>query len=199
MHATNGYRDGIAHAKALHVQEGFDEGFVLGAEVGLRVGWILGCLEGVVKGLRSVAAGGSSGAGTGAAGRVGRVTGKDGETANRGQVDDSAVFDGSSKMDGDEINDDRGEELLGEARRLLKRAREETRVERLLGREWVDEEGIWKWDVPDQHGVAGDDFTIRQVADAHPVLVKWMMVLREKGEEWRIRLDLPSFEQEENG
>ncbi|KAK2074049.1 hypothetical protein P8C59_008286 [Phyllachora maydis] len=46
-HATAGYRDGLAAAKAGSVQAGFDEGFGLGATLGLRAGRLLGLLEGL--------------------------------------------------------------------------------------------------------------------------------------------------------
>lgn len=46
-HATAGYREGIAAAKATSVQAGFDEGFGLGAALGLRAGQLLGVLEGI--------------------------------------------------------------------------------------------------------------------------------------------------------
>ncbi|KAJ9138726.1 hypothetical protein NKR19_g7736, partial [Coniochaeta hoffmannii] len=46
-HATAGYRDGIAAAKAGSAQAGFDEGFGLGAVIGARAGRVLGVLEGL--------------------------------------------------------------------------------------------------------------------------------------------------------
>ncbi|KAK0735061.1 hypothetical protein B0T26DRAFT_622331, partial [Lasiosphaeria miniovina] len=46
-HTTAGYRDGIAAAKGLSAQAGFDEGFGLGATIGARAGQLLGVLEGL--------------------------------------------------------------------------------------------------------------------------------------------------------
>lgn len=46
-HATAGYRDGVAAAKAGSAQAGFDEGFGLGAVLGARAGRALGVLEGL--------------------------------------------------------------------------------------------------------------------------------------------------------
>ena len=44
-HVTNGYRDGIAESKSLHVQAGFDEGYPLGAVLGYRTAWLLNVLD----------------------------------------------------------------------------------------------------------------------------------------------------------
>ncbi|KAJ9151825.1 hypothetical protein NKR23_g2770 [Pleurostoma richardsiae] len=55
-HATAGYREGVAIAKAQSVQAGFDEGFSLGATVGARAGQLLGVLEGIANALRGAAA-----------------------------------------------------------------------------------------------------------------------------------------------
>ncbi|KAK3897796.1 hypothetical protein C8A05DRAFT_38629, partial [Staphylotrichum tortipilum] len=46
-HTTAGYRDGIAAAKALSAQPGFDEGYPLGAALGARAGQLLGVMEGL--------------------------------------------------------------------------------------------------------------------------------------------------------
>ncbi|KAK2740135.1 Essential protein Yae1, N terminal [Myotisia sp. PD_48] len=48
QHVTAGYRDGVAAAKANHVQEGFDKGYPIGIDLGLRVGMLQGVLEGLV-------------------------------------------------------------------------------------------------------------------------------------------------------
>ncbi len=46
-HTTAGYRDGIAAAKSLSAQPGFDEGYPLGAALGARAGQLLGVMEGL--------------------------------------------------------------------------------------------------------------------------------------------------------
>lgn len=48
-HATTGYREGVAVAKASSVQAGFDEGFSLGATIGLLAGQLLGTLEAIAE------------------------------------------------------------------------------------------------------------------------------------------------------
>ncbi|KAL8656966.1 MAG: hypothetical protein Q9226_002382 [Calogaya cf. arnoldii] len=47
IHSTEGYREGISHAKHQTAQPGFDEAYPLGAIMGLRVGYIIGLLEGL--------------------------------------------------------------------------------------------------------------------------------------------------------
>jgi len=47
IHVTNGYRDGVAESKTLHVQSGFDEGYPLGAVLGFKASWILTVLGSV--------------------------------------------------------------------------------------------------------------------------------------------------------
>ena len=47
IHSTEGYREGISHAKHQAAQPGFDEAYPLGAIMGLRVGYILGVFEGL--------------------------------------------------------------------------------------------------------------------------------------------------------
>lgn len=51
VHATAGYRDGVAAARDAAVQGGFDEGYLLGATLGIRVGVLVGLMEGLLEGL----------------------------------------------------------------------------------------------------------------------------------------------------
>ena len=76
-HVTNGYREGIAASKELHMQDGFDEGYNLGAELGLKAGWTLGALEGIWRAVpaertepSSTGAGDGNGLGTGELGKL---------------------------------------------------------------------------------------------------------------------------------
>lgn len=59
-----------------------------------------------------------------------------------------------------------------EVRELEKRAREELKIEKVLGEEWVDGEGIWKWSVDD--GKEDGEVTFREVAAGHPVVKEWV-------------------------
>ena len=49
-------------------------------------------------------------------------------------------------------------------------AQKELAIEELLGQQWVDEEGIWKWNVKG----AEDDVTFREVAEQHPTIMNWL-------------------------
>ncbi|CAD0115129.1 unnamed protein product [Aureobasidium uvarum] len=51
-------------------------------------------------------------------------------------------------------------------------AREELALQSLFGREWFGEDGIWKFEVLGE-GREEEEVTFRDVAEAHPVLVKW--------------------------
>ncbi|KAI5208460.1 hypothetical protein AUEXF2481DRAFT_30642 [Aureobasidium subglaciale EXF-2481] len=50
-------------------------------------------------------------------------------------------------------------------------ARGELGLQSLFGREWFGEDGIWTFEV---EGVEEEDVTFRDVADAHPVVGKWV-------------------------
>ncbi|THY04422.1 essential protein-like protein Yae1 [Aureobasidium pullulans] len=50
-------------------------------------------------------------------------------------------------------------------------ARSELGLQSLFGREWFGEDGIWKFDVK---GKNEEEVTFRDVADAHPLVDKWV-------------------------
>jgi hypothetical protein len=56
-----------------------------------------------------------------------------------------------------------------EVSKLYADAQKELAIEQLLGQTWVDEEGIWKWEVKGADG----DATFREVAAQHPVVKRW--------------------------
>ncbi|KAI4956427.1 Essential protein Yae1, N terminal [Alternaria rosae] len=76
------------------------------------------------------------------------------------------------------------EQVHKEVAQVFDSARKELAIEELLGRQWVDEEGIWKW------GVVGkdDDPTFREVSDQHPVVKKWMGVVEDLAKRWDVDL-----------
>ena len=88
------------------------------------------------------------------------------------------------------VEDEKGEEQR--LRGLLGKAREELALERIFGREWWTEDGVWGFHVPGEEG----EVTWRKVVDAHPVVGKWDGVVSEEmrragverggfeGEEW---------------
>ena len=53
-----------------------------------------------------------------------------------------------------------------------------------MGQNWVDEEGIWKWEVQGADG----DATFREVAAQHPVVKKWDDKVEELVVRWAIDL-----------
>ncbi|KAF2738428.1 hypothetical protein EJ04DRAFT_509589 [Polyplosphaeria fusca] len=72
---------------------------------------------------------------------------------------------------------------------LLATARAELAIQELLGSKWVNEEGIWRWEV---HG-NDEDVTFRVVADQHPVINRWLARTAEMTARWRVKLG--AFEQ----
>ncbi|KAF2817086.1 uncharacterized protein BDZ99DRAFT_8733 [Mytilinidion resinicola] len=83
-----------------------------------------------------------------------------------------------------------------DARALLETARKDLRVEVLLGTQWVDGEGLWKWDVPGAETEGGVTFI--EVADAHPILKSWVGNTEKIAREWSVDLEaLQGREQEE--
>ncbi|KAM3422351.1 hypothetical protein BST61_g2710 [Cercospora zeina] len=81
----------------------------------------------------------------------------------------------------------RGEsgELQDEVERVFGEAREELRVEKLLGKEWFGGDGIWVYEV---EGEEQDDVTFEVVAERHPVVRTWMAKTRALCE--RVELEL---------
>lgn len=163
IHVTAGYRDGIASSKAAYVQEGFDEGFSLGAVLGRRVGYVLGGLEGMVNALKQ----------GGREGEERRVKGV--ERARRGDGDEAA---------GDE--EGRRKALVDETKRLHADAQKELKTEKVFGREYFNEEGIWHYDVEG----AEQDTTFEVVADAHPLLKSWEGRIADLTRRWNIDMSL---------
>jgi hypothetical protein len=72
-----------------------------------------------------------------------------------------------------------------EAKGLWGNAQKELAIEGLLGQKWVDEEGIWRWEVEGKD----DEVTFKEVAEQHPVMKSWMAKVRGTAEKWGIDLD----------
>lgn len=71
-----------------------------------------------------------------------------------------------------------------EVSELYEVAQKELAIEQLLGQTWVDEEGIWKWEVKDADG----DATFREIAAQHPVVKKWDDKVEELARRWDVDL-----------
>jgi hypothetical protein len=76
------------------------------------------------------------------------------------------------------------EDSYREAREAYDTAQKELAIEELLGQQWINEEGIWKWEV---HGEE-DDPTFREVAEQHPVVRKWVTVVEDMASKWGVDL-----------
>ncbi|KAF6222822.1 hypothetical protein HO133_000873 [Letharia lupina] len=53
---------------------------------------------------------------------------------------------------------------------LVKEAREHLAIEKIFGREWWGEDGIWRYQVQGK----GEEVTFRDVVDAHPLVRSWV-------------------------
>lgn len=76
------------------------------------------------------------------------------------------------------------EEVHREILELYEEAQKALAIEQLLNQTWVDEEGIWKWEV---HGADGDA-TFREVAAQHPEVKKWDDRIEELATRWSVDL-----------
>lgn len=59
---------------------------------------------------------------------------------------------------------------------MLEAARGELAIEKVLGSEWIDGEGVWRWEVgggEEDGGEADGEVTFREVARWHPVVREW--------------------------
>ena len=152
-HTTAGYREGLAASKDQSLQPGFDEGYPLGAEFGLKVGWILGVLQGICNALHTEEA---------------QVTPEDCLG-----VSDSNKTNGIPML---RIEKD-------EVRKLLIRAQDELKVEKLFARPYWREDGIWKYEM----GTEEEETTFKQVAQAHPVVKEWTERAKSEMQRWGLR------------
>jgi hypothetical protein len=76
------------------------------------------------------------------------------------------------------------QEIYKEILELYEEAQEALAIEQLLGQNWVDEEGIWKWEVQGADG----DATFREVAAQHPIVKKWDDKVEELAARWAVDL-----------
>lgn len=76
------------------------------------------------------------------------------------------------------------QEAHSEVFKMYEDAQKELAIEQLLGQTWVDEEGIWKWEVQGADG----DATFREVAAQHPVVKRWDDKVDELATRWGVDL-----------
>jgi hypothetical protein len=63
-------------------------------------------------------------------------------------------------------------------------AQKELALQELFSQTWIDEEGIWKWDVKGQD----EDPTFREVAAQHPLVQKWTETVEKLAQTWNLDL-----------
>ena len=76
------------------------------------------------------------------------------------------------------------EQAYKEVNDVYAAARKELAIEELLGQQWVDEEGIWKWAVEGEE----EDPTLKEVAEQHPLVEKWMGTVEDLAKRWNVDL-----------
>lgn len=76
------------------------------------------------------------------------------------------------------------EQAGNEIRELYEAAQRELAIQQLLSQTWVDEEGIWKWEVRGKE----EDPTLREIAEQHPVVGKWMEKVEGLAKRWDVDL-----------
>ncbi|TVY58144.1 Uncharacterized protein LCER1_G002410 [Lachnellula cervina] len=83
---------------------------------------------------------------------------------------------------------------------LFEDAKKELKTESVFGREWWGEDGIWTFEVPGE-GSEGKEVTFPDVAGAHPLIVKWELIIEAEIKRWGLDLSLMGTEhtQEERG
>jgi hypothetical protein len=87
-----------------------------------------------------------------------------------------------TSAEGNKGERERLQRVLGEAREALK-------LEKVFGREWWGEDGVWRYAVEDKEGEG--EVTFEEVADQHPLIGEW--VVRVKEEMRRLGVDEGRF------
>jgi hypothetical protein len=72
----------------------------------------------------------------------------------------------------------------GDSKELWETAQKELTIEKLFSQEWIDEEGIWKWEVKGEE----EEVTFREVAAQHPVVKIWTAKTEELAKKWNVDL-----------
>lgn len=75
-----------------------------------------------------------------------------------------------------------------ELSQLVDEAESSLKVEKLCGREWFGEDGVWTFDVPGQDDAEETGVSFSEVASAHPIIKHWTDVVQRVATERGIRL-----------
>lgn len=62
----------------------------------------------------------------------------------------------------------------GRLKKLLKEGREQLNIEKIFGKEYWDNDGVWTYEVTGQ----GDEATFQEVAEQHPIMKRWDEIVR---------------------
>ena len=87
---------------------------------------------------------------------------------------------------------------LEERRRLGKlagEAREELSIDGIFGKDWWEEDGVWRYKVVGKE----EEVTFQEVVDAHPLVRKWEGVVGEEAERAGVRVGVFEGEEWESG
>jgi hypothetical protein len=76
------------------------------------------------------------------------------------------------------------EHVYLEVKGMHETAQKQLAIQELLGQQFVDEQGIWKWEVKGEE----DDPTFREVAAQHPSVRKWTETVEELARKWNVDL-----------
>ena len=172
--AQGGYKEhsDIPRLREKHEKEGYRDGVTKGKAETVQKGFDEGYSLGAVMGLR-----------------IGKVLGLlEGICAT--------VWSASSETSQETV----GVDWTGESERLrgiVETAREELKTRNVFGSEWWNEDGTWKFEV------AGEgerkEVVFGDVADSHPLVVKWERVVEEEVGRWGLDLGVLDGEREDDG
>ena len=68
---------------------------------------------------------------------------------------------------------------------MLAEAREALKLEKVFGREWWKEDGVWRYAV-EEDGKEGE-VTFEEVADKHPLVGEWVEMVKREMERLRVK------------
>lgn len=145
----------IPRLRSTHVTNGYREGIAASKEKHIQEGFDEGYALGAELGMR-----------------VGWCLGVLEGVWNAAPTQTGDASQGRARADGSEKE---GRVEREEVRKMLAQAEGELQVQCLFGKEYFGADGIWTYDVPDDS--EAEEVTFRQVADAHPLLKKWMKIV----------------------
>ncbi|KXJ93966.1 hypothetical protein Micbo1qcDRAFT_231566 [Microdochium bolleyi] len=164
QHNKEGYREGIMVGKAGSIQAGFDEGYSIGANVGLKAGQLLGLLEGIAAAVSA--------------------SSPPARTPTPGRAEEQ-----TQNEDGD---------VAAKAFEMYASAKAELgSTEQIFSEAYWQADGRWKYDVPgpnaDVEEVENPTPSPEDVANAHPLIAKWSLIVDKVVSRWGLDLELPSL------